>query len=591
MSRELPVMISLDLHSAIALAATVAVLYTVCLAVYRLYFHPLSKFPGSKFAALTLWYEFYYDVVKRGQHIWQIEAMHKRYGPIIRLNPHEVHIDDPEFFDEIYTASSRPRDKYRWWTNLASAHGSGFSTVPHDLHRLRRGVLNPYFSKRSVVRLEPVITAKISKIANRLARASQTSEVVRLDVAFMALTTDILCSYAFADDTGYLDEPDFKLEWKETILGGFESGALMRQFPWLLPMVVSLPIWLVEKGNKGAAYMMRWQGKVKRLVQAVLDEKADEKSGEDGQKTMFHTLRDCDLPPSEKTLQRFCDEGEILLGAGGETTAKALTTIIFYLVQNPALLSRLRQELQSVMPDPKSIPECKILESLPYLSAVISEGLRLSYGVTTRLPRIAPTETLHYKGYAIPPGTPVSQTCYFVLMNPTIFPDPETFDPERWLDKKKRLDRYLVSFGKGSRQCLGINLAYAELYLTAATLVSRFDFELYETSLNDVQIKHDFFVAVPDLSSKGVRVTVKERSTTSTGHSGNLKGLKHIATPDPAHTALVQATDDNSEIDGDALDGGQVESTRRAVKAVEAATKALNDAAAKAMIHEDTSSL
>jgi hypothetical protein len=241
------------------------------------------------------------------------------------------------------------------------------------------------------------------------------------------------------------------------------------------------------------------------------------------------------------------------------------------------------------MPDPNSIPECKILESLPYLSAVISEGLRLSYGVTTRLPRVAPTETLHYKGYAIPPGTPVSQTCYFVLMNPTIFPDPENFDPERWLDKEKRLDKYLVSFGKGSRQCLGINLAYAELYLTTATLVSRFDFELYETSLKDVQIKHDFFVAVPDLSSKGVRVTVKERSTASTGNSGNLRGLRQIAMPDPANTVLLQVADGNTEIDGDTLDGGQVESTRRAVKAVEAATKALNDAAAKAMIDEDTS--
>jgi len=174
-------------------------------------------------------------------------------------------------------------------------------------------------------------------------------------------------------------------------------------------------------------------------------------------------------------------------------------------------------------------------------------------------------------------------------MNPTIFPDPETFDPERWLDKEKRLDRYLVSFGKGSRQCLGINLAYAELYLTAATLVSRFDFELYETSLKDVQIKHDFFVAVPDLSSKGVRATVKERSTPPTANSGNMRGLKQIATPGPAYAALVQAMDDNSETDGDALDGGQVESTRRAVKAVEAATKALNDAT-KAIINEGTSS-
>jgi cytochrome P450 len=575
-----------DLPTTLALIAVTAVLYPVTLAIYRLYFHRLSHFPGSKLAALTLWYEFYYDVIKRGQHIWQIEAMHHRYGPIIRLNPHEIHIDDPDFFDEIYTTSSRPRDKYRWWTNLASAHGSGFATVPHDLHRLRRGVLNPYFSKRSVVRLEPVITAKIAKLATRLAGAARTSEVIRLDVAFMALTTDILCSYAFADDTCYLDEPDFKLEWKETIMGGFESGAMMRQFPWLLPMVMSLPVRVVEKGNKGAAYMMRWQGKVKRLVKAVLDEKEDEKA-DGGQKTMFHTLRDCDLPPEEKTLQRFCDEGEILLGAGGETTAKTLTTTFFYLTENPAILARLRRELQTVMPDPTSTPACTTLEALPYLSAIVSEGLRLSYGVTTRLPRIAPTETLHYKGYAIPPGTPVSQTCYFVLMNPSIFPDPETFRPERWLDKEKRLERYLVSFGKGSRQCLGMNLAYAELYLTIATLVSRFDFELYETGIRDVKIKHDFFVAAPELGSKGVRVTVKERSQSVAAPATpepvrRVQAHNGISMPDPAYAALVQVAEENSEIDRTAADGGQVESARKAVRAVEAATKALDDAAAAA---------
>ena len=64
-----------------------------------------------------------------------------------------------------------------------------------------------------------------------------------------------------------------------------------------------------------------------------------------------------------------------------------------------------------------------------------------------------------------------------------------------------------------------------------------------------------------------------------------MRGLKQIVTSDSAYTALMQVSDDDSETDGDALDGGQVESTRRAVKAVEAATKALNDAAAKAIIN------
>lgn len=54
--------------------------YLVVLSCYRLVFSPLAKFPGPKLAALTLWYEFYYDVIKRGQYLFEIRDMHERYG-------------------------------------------------------------------------------------------------------------------------------------------------------------------------------------------------------------------------------------------------------------------------------------------------------------------------------------------------------------------------------------------------------------------------------------------------------------------------------------------------------------------------------
>jgi hypothetical protein len=54
--------------------------YLVSLTVYRLYFSPIAQFPGPKLAALTKWYEFYYDVVQKGQFTFQIQKMHKKYG-------------------------------------------------------------------------------------------------------------------------------------------------------------------------------------------------------------------------------------------------------------------------------------------------------------------------------------------------------------------------------------------------------------------------------------------------------------------------------------------------------------------------------
>jgi len=68
--------------AALYVAATALPLYLVTLVIYRLYFHPLAKFPGPKLTAVTSFYEFYYDVFKRGKFMWQIEAMHEKYGII-----------------------------------------------------------------------------------------------------------------------------------------------------------------------------------------------------------------------------------------------------------------------------------------------------------------------------------------------------------------------------------------------------------------------------------------------------------------------------------------------------------------------------
>jgi Cytochrome P450 len=137
--------------------------------------------------------------------------------------------------------------------------------------------------------------------------------------------------------------------------------------------------------------------------------------------------------------------------------------------------------------------------------------------------------------------TPISQCNYFVHMDPTIFPNPEEFDPDRWLRAEEqglRIDRYFVSFGKGSRMCVGIkfvflkflchvsnmggasltvvnaSLAYAELYLTLATILTRFELENFETTVEDVKIHRDYFVGVPKLNSMGVRAKVVARVNT-----------------------------------------------------------------------------
>lgn len=120
--------------------------------------------------------------------------------------------------------------------------------------------------------------------------------------------------------------------------------------------------------------------------------------------TIFHELLFSDLPQQEKTFDRLRQEGISVLGAGTETTAWTLSVTTFYILSNPAIHSRLINELRPVFGKAGGRPSWTQLEQIPYLHGVISEGLRLSFGVTGPLPRIAPDEVLGLEDWMIPAG-------------------------------------------------------------------------------------------------------------------------------------------------------------------------------------------
>lgn len=225
--------------------------------------------------------------------------------------------------------------------------------------------------------------------------------------------------------------------------------------------------------------------------------------------TIFQALVDGDLPPAEKSVKRLVDEGSTVIGAAQQTTSYYLKTVTYHVLANPSIHARLQDELKAVIPNPDNIPSLPQLEALPYLHAVVQEGFRISYGITSRLQRISPDQPLQYQQWSIPAGTPISMTSIFQHEDPKKFPNPKCFDPDRWLNDDERLDKYLVTFSKGTRQCLGMNLAIAEIYITVATVFRRFDMELFETTRRDADVAHDYFVPLGPKDSKGVRIIFK----------------------------------------------------------------------------------
>jgi len=177
------------LLSLLSLATATCVGYVIALSIYRLYFSRLSHIPGPKLAALTYYYQSYHDFwPHNGRFLWHYLALHKRYGPIVRIGPDEVHIDDPDYYNEIYTSHSRKRDKSTIWfwmskgdgDDHASAHVSTFMTMGHDHHRLRRSALNPFFSKKMVQELEPRVKDKVELLKRRVLRYSASDELLNL---------------------------------------------------------------------------------------------------------------------------------------------------------------------------------------------------------------------------------------------------------------------------------------------------------------------------------------------------------------------------------------------------------------------------
>lgn len=131
-----------------------------------------------------------------------------------------------------------------------------------------------------------------------------------------------------------------------------------------------------------------------------------------------------------------------------------------------------------------------------------------------------------YGPYTIPAGVPFSSDTYCAHHDETIFPSSHSFIPERWLDnpraakldtfgsplieeKGRALSRYMVSYSRGSRACLGMHLGNAELLITLANVVRRCKLELYQTEWKHVGFVRDMFIMNPDPSSKGLRVLVK----------------------------------------------------------------------------------
>ncbi|KAK7192263.1 hypothetical protein DPSP01_012699 [Paraphaeosphaeria sporulosa] len=495
--------------------------YCIAIVVYRVWFSPIAKIPGPKLAALTFWYEFYYDVYPhKYQYGFKLRELHNKYGPIIRINPIHVHIHDHAYLDTIYASgNAHKRDRCSWshHSGAKTLSGAMLEAMDHDLHKMRRNATSSFFSKRNVQVLEPLVVNTTNRLLARLKQDMHRDigeggkGIVNLNYAFAAMTMDIISEYCFGEGMNSMERSQYGKQMLDILHQGIQMRPLARQFPTFFNWMFDLPPEYVGYLSPDILPLNEFNAGLLRRITKIMDFKDDGGKGT-GHQSIFHVFRDdpnVKLPPEEKTPFRLMAESSVFIGAGTETTSRTLAVTIYYLLKEKEVGMKLLEELKRILPVRGTTVSLPQLEALPYLSAVITEGLRVAHGVSSRQPRIPTNEDLTYGPYKIPRGTPVMESAYLIHTDPKIYPEPMSFRPQRWLDNSD-LKKNWFAFGRGSRSCLGMNLATSELYFGIAFVWRWMELEIWGTSEErDVQTNYDCFIGMTSLGTEsGVRVRI-----------------------------------------------------------------------------------
>ncbi|KAL7803486.1 cytochrome P450 [Trichoderma aethiopicum] len=476
--------VGISSYQIVSLVAVALLVYGLCLGIYRLRFSPLSTIPGPKLAALTYWYESYYEIWQGGQYFRVVDQMHKQYGPIVRVTPNEVHFDDPSFLDVMYPSRGKK------------------------------------VNKPDVRRLEPIVKEQIGQIFARLADSAKRKEVVEMHHLFKACASDIITLYAFGDSFSFLHQLDYGQGYFDACDKLNTMTHVFGNFPWLRILASSAPDWAIKKLVPSMSDFLDkkewWINKIREIRGSV-----DPKLAHD---TILGGILNSSLPPEDKTDERVANEAQLVVLAGEGTTALALTTSLYHLLANPVVLRKLQDELLGAVPERDRLPTALEVGSLPYLNAVINEAVRLHPGVMHRQVRVCPSDTIVYKDkssgaeFSLPPGTCYSISPLTSHMNPSVFEDPYEFRPQRWIDNPE-ISRAFMGFSKGSRGCVGMGLARHEMTLVLASLFLKYDLycgqsgptlELHDTIRSrDIDANRDYIIPLPAKGSLGLRVKIR----------------------------------------------------------------------------------
>ncbi|KIX99053.1 uncharacterized protein Z520_05514 [Fonsecaea multimorphosa CBS 102226] len=379
-----------------------------------------------------------------------------------------------------------PDDHGRVYKNVVS-------TENKEEHARKRKYISNAFSQKNIVTLEPVIRRRLSHLVKHLDRLVEKRTIAEGDQSrdrqvdlykwINYLLYDTSSELTFGEALGLCDKgsavldalpfdgsPVYQVEGVDAFQSSGAYSAFFGPWPSLHTTLKKLTSWHwnAKKGQKyGEAVHLYLQQRLRRG------------QTQDFRDFVSYLLQDSQQKDRNLEYGELLAETVVIFASAIDLLASVTTNAMYHLIKNPACLHKLRVELDTSLGD-ALVPTYEQIAQLPYLKAVFEEALRDRPPIPQGLPRIVPEGGAIISGHFVKGGTTVSVPLFSLHHNPSIFPDPWTFRPERWLDENADTSKreYLLPFSLGPRACTGRNLAYLQIPLIIATLVRRYDFEL-----------------------------------------------------------------------------------------------------------------
>lgn len=446
------------------------VVYMITLVFYRLYFHPLAKYPGPFLARVTDWNTAWH--AWKGDRYLELYLAHEKYGPVVRVAPNMLSFNSASALKSIYGHSnvSRHIQKGQFYTAYPAVKGvhNTHNAISKLEHGFKRRVLSVAFSEAALKSMEGAVMDAVDKLLDGIRRDG--AKGVDVGERFSWFTFDVMGDLCFGKTFGMLTDQSQRfvtdLIGKAThnhyICGNYLPIRRMGLGRLLFPTIARDRWRFIEHSRACANERMKMDHSAKKDFFYYLLNAKDSETGRG-----FST-------------KELWGEANVLMIAGSDTTATALSSTVFHLCRNPDKLAKLQREIRRAFSSPDQIVTGKELADCHYLKACVDEAMRMSPPVPGLLPRevIAPCKI---DGLDLPEGTGVGVPIYTIHHNPEYYPQPFEYRPERWLhgdDAQLEIARSAFNpFSLGARGCIGKSVAYMELRIAIAKLVWGFEMQ------------------------------------------------------------------------------------------------------------------